>query len=298
MQENWIPPEELERGSVSFALRRKSSREKRKRDPFTSCSLCQTLHSYPRVSLSLLLFLQNIIASLPVVDVESCLLPLRVMWTIFHAEKQPYWCIPSHTGEFVVLWRKEMSRILYAGTLQVWKDTRIRLSNNNANGNFNLHLNGVKEDDAGEYVCMISYPGATPVLVTHHLRVLGKYYHFHVTKWHDSYVCKRAAETPSQLITTDEWRVMSEWEACESHIVSDRLTEETLLTKNNSLPLITSSRSLLSPSSPEIFFSFSHSLFSPSHPILHPLPLSWTLSLSFPPKEAAREDNNESRWAV
>jgi len=81
-------------------------------------------------------------------------------------------CEVKDLGEFVVLWRKEMSRILYAGTLQVWKDARIRLSNNNANGNFNLHLNGVKEDDAGEYVCMISYPGTTPVLVTHHLRVL------------------------------------------------------------------------------------------------------------------------------
>lgn len=53
------------------------------------------------------------------------------------------------TGTFVLLWRRGAS-VLTAGHLKITRDERFQIV-----GDYNLQINGVRTQDAGDYICQI-----------------------------------------------------------------------------------------------------------------------------------------------
>lgn len=55
----------------------------------------------------------------------------------------------QNLGSFVLLWRKGSS-VLTAGHLKITRDIRFKIV-----GDYNLQINGVKTQDAGDYICQL-----------------------------------------------------------------------------------------------------------------------------------------------
>ena len=62
-----------------------------------------------------------------------------------------YLFMASEIGPYVVLWKKGVASILYAGGLQVLRDPRIKLDVQTNS----LLINEIKEADAGLYTCQV-----------------------------------------------------------------------------------------------------------------------------------------------
>ena len=58
-------------------------------------------------------------------------------------------CKVQNLGSFVLLWRKGSS-VLTAGHLKITRDARFKIV-----GDYNLQINGVKTQDAGDYICQL-----------------------------------------------------------------------------------------------------------------------------------------------
>lgn len=58
-------------------------------------------------------------------------------------------CKVQNLGSFVLLWRKGSS-VLTAGHLKISRDQRFKIV-----GDYNLQINGVKTQDAGDYICQL-----------------------------------------------------------------------------------------------------------------------------------------------
>uniref|UniRef100_T1GVA1 Ig-like domain-containing protein n=1 Tax=Megaselia scalaris TaxID=36166 RepID=T1GVA1_MEGSC len=58
-------------------------------------------------------------------------------------------CKVQNLGSFVLLWRKGTS-VLTAGHLKISRDPRFKIV-----GDYNLQINGVKTQDAGDYICQL-----------------------------------------------------------------------------------------------------------------------------------------------
>lgn len=58
-------------------------------------------------------------------------------------------CKVQNLGSFVLLWRKGSS-VLTAGHLKITRDARFKII-----GDYNLQINGVKTQDAGDYICQL-----------------------------------------------------------------------------------------------------------------------------------------------
>lgn len=58
-------------------------------------------------------------------------------------------CKVQNLGSFVLLWRKGSS-VLTAGHLKITRDQRFKIV-----GDYNLQINGVKTQDAGDYICQL-----------------------------------------------------------------------------------------------------------------------------------------------
>uniref|UniRef100_A0A1A9WBQ4 Ig-like domain-containing protein n=1 Tax=Glossina brevipalpis TaxID=37001 RepID=A0A1A9WBQ4_9MUSC len=61
-------------------------------------------------------------------------------------------CKVQNLGSFVLLWRKGSS-VLTAGHLKITRDPRFKIV-----GDYNLQINGVKTQDAGDYICQLVPP--------------------------------------------------------------------------------------------------------------------------------------------
>lgn len=70
-------------------------------------------------------------------------------------------------GDFVLLWKREKNRILFAGDLRIIRDDRIRTDGTS------LQISSVLPKDSGEYECQISTN--PPIELTHTLDVMCKY---------------------------------------------------------------------------------------------------------------------------
>lgn len=58
--------------------------------------------------------------------------------------------ISTSPGPYVILWKKGIASILFAGHLQILKEPRLSLQK------YNLRLNDLKKSDSGEYTCQVS----------------------------------------------------------------------------------------------------------------------------------------------
>lgn len=58
-------------------------------------------------------------------------------------------CKVQNLGSYVLLWRKGSS-VLTAGHLKITRDQRFKIG-----ADYNLQINGVKTQDAGDYICQL-----------------------------------------------------------------------------------------------------------------------------------------------
>lgn len=77
------------------------------------------------------------------------------------------------TGESTVIW-KQANRIISAGEVIIRKDRRLSLHNR-----FNLRIDVLQEDDAGEYICEVETYGS-PISQISNLEILGECRGMHV----------------------------------------------------------------------------------------------------------------------
>jgi len=72
-------------------------------------------------------------------------------------------CEVKDLGSYVILWKKGIATILYAGSLQVLKEPRMKQSKDA------LLISDLKMSDAGEYTCQVSY--SSPLEIVHTLQI-------------------------------------------------------------------------------------------------------------------------------
>lgn len=73
-------------------------------------------------------------------------------------------CDVDDLGDFVLLWKREKNRILFAGDLRIVRDDRVRTEGSS------LQISSVQPKDSGEYTCQISTN--PPIELSHTLDVL------------------------------------------------------------------------------------------------------------------------------
>lgn len=74
-------------------------------------------------------------------------------------------CDVDDLGDFVLLWKKGIKRILFAGDIRVYRDDRFKVVDKTS-----LQISSVQPKDRGEYVCLIS--SNPPIELAHNLDVL------------------------------------------------------------------------------------------------------------------------------
>lgn len=89
--------------------------------------------------------------------------------------------VAGRTSNYVFAWKRDIA-VLTAGNVKVTMNPRIRLmppqahhdSNEPRSSSYNLEIQNVRTNDAGEYACQIGT--IIPKEIVHSLEVLGKTY--------------------------------------------------------------------------------------------------------------------------